>query len=216
MLDPGDDDDFTYVWSVTDDSNLNWSYTTTGSSSTFTFDPTTDGDLANNPTDYVVHVSVTGEHGDTGGDNAWLDYTDNNTDNNYGPSDVTFVPDSPTVSIQQCDANGNPTSASVLAGTNAYFLVTVSGNMPNHGPITVYYHTVDGTAHAVTDYTPSDGDQALTLTWDSSAGCYDSEITHGPAIITVDTTPVADDGSGETFSVVVKRTGSHPRICPVR
>ena len=90
----------------------------------------------------------------------------------------------------------------LLQAVNGY----VSGNMPNHGPITVYYHAEDGTAHAVTDYTPSYGDQALTLTWDSFAGCYHSEITHGPAIITVNTTPMADDGSGKTFSVVVSQS----------
>ena len=100
------------------------------------------------------------------------------------------MPNQPTVSIAECDANGNiisnPSSSPVVAGAEAYFLVSLSGNMPDNGcPVTVDYQVVNGTALAFTDYTPPNndyGDQPLTFTYDSSTGVYD------PVKITVNTT----------------------------
>ena len=188
VLHPGDNESYTYTWSVTDDEDSSYSYISSGPS-TFSFDPPNAND------DYNVAVTAMNADGESDTAGAWLC-----AHATGGPGD--FHPDQPTVSIAECDADGDLDTDPVLAGADAYFLVSVSGDMPAEGPVTVYYQTQDGSAKAATDYTPRYGDQALTLAYDSTTGGYD------PATITVETTagaPVAANGSAKTFSVVITR-----------
>ena len=178
LADPGENGAFTYSWTAATTTGDNDQQT--GTSASFTFDP-------HESAGYTVKLTATDADGKSVNDNIVIP----------GPSGGTitaFQPDEPNVTIEECDEEGDPTAAPVEAGSPAYFLVSVSSeNMPDHGTVDVYYTTEDGTDHAGTDYTPTDGDKEMTFSYDSSAnggqGGYD------PQTITVPTSPTANNGN---------------------
>ena len=78
------------------------------------------------------------------------------------------------------------------------FKVSRLGSMPNDGTVAVVYSTLDGSAQAARDYTPSYGDKQLTFVYNRSIGGY------VPQIIPMSVTPTANDDT--QFSVEL----SHP------
>ena len=175
VADPGEFGTYTYSWTAT---AVGGGDTQKGSNATFNFTP--DESAA-----YTVTLEATDPDKETFEDAITIAGTGSGGGNG-------FTPDTPTVTIEETDPG-----QTVQAGNDAHFEILVSGNDPNHGTVNVYYTTQDGTDHAGTDYTPSDGDQELTFTWDSKAnggsGGYD------PQFVSVKTDADANDG---TFSVV--------------
>ena len=177
VADPGENGSFTYSWSV---SGGGVSSSSGSTSATYSFVPT---DAAN----YTVSLNVTDADGNTASTGVTVPV---NSSGGYssGTTFWPFQPDTPTVTVQECDAEGIPDSSPVEAGNPAYFLVSVGGTEPN-GTIDVFYATEDGSDHAGTDYTATDGDKELTFSY-----------ANWPQIITVDTNAAANSG---TFSVAV-------------
>ncbi len=126
----------TYEWDAYGGSE----YFDTGYGSTFTFTPTQEAN-------YTVDFSCTDEDG--------LFISGHSMTIPYGQDLTPWQPDSPTLTITECDANGTPTTAPVIGGTPAYFLVSASGSTPNHADVTVSYHTIDGGARGGIDYSPT-------------------------------------------------------------
>ena len=156
VLDPGDNDSFTYTWTVHQNGVPYCS--SSGPSGTYTF--TVPAQPAN--AYYDAFLTVQDEDGGIGTATADL----------FGTAFDRFQPDQPTVTIQECDAAGDvisdPQLNPVLEGTAAYFLVSVSGN--RKGTVTIDYTTQDGTAQAPTDYMPPNndyGEQSLTFPYNS-------------------------------------------------
>jgi hypothetical protein len=174
VADPGEYGVFTYRWTATGGGD-----SFSGTSDTFNFTPSNDDA-------HAVTLTVTDADSETVSQNITIP---------GGPSGGTitaFQPDAPTVTIEECDADGNPDSNPVEAGTPAYFLVSVGGSMPHQGSVTVYYNTANGAAIdggqvacADTDYIAS-GDQELTFSSDSG---------YAPQTISVDTIATSNGGT---------------------
>ncbi len=170
VADPGENDSsYTYAWDV-------WPSGGTplqpGSGSTYTFTPDQDAT-------YNWRLDVT----DTDGVTTEV----GNAIANSAASGGTWQPDTPSVTIQQCDADGNPTAAPVIGGNTAYFKVSVSGNMPDQGNVVVYYRTTDGGAQGGIDYVPTGG---------SSKTLYYNGSGYSPWIISIQTIASPDQVVG--------------------
>ena len=188
VADPGENGTFTYSWTATGGSD---SYSQTGTSGTFSFD-------ANCAASYSVSLTVTDSDGNTASaSSVTIPY--GGPSGCSGASTTPFRPDVPTLTIEECEADGTPDSTAVPAGSPAYFQVSVgANNMPAEGTVKAFYCTQDGnarrqrsgSAHANTDYTAS-GDQYLTFTYASG---------YAPQIIKVNTMATSNGG---TFSLLV-------------
>ena len=98
VADPGENGSFTYSWSATDGNDT----PQTGSSPTFNFDATS-------PASYSVSLTVTDADGNTASASVTIPY--GGSSGCCGGSITPFQPDSPTVTIEECDAEGTPYSA---------------------------------------------------------------------------------------------------------
>ena len=170
VADPGENEtSYTYSWSV-------WPSGGTplqpGSGSTYTFTPDQDAT-------YNWRLDVT----DTDGVTTEV----GNAIANSAASGGTWQADTPSVTLQQCDADGNPTAAPVIGGNTAYFKVSVSGNMPDQGNVVVYYRTTDGGAQGGIDYVPTGG---------SSKTLYYNGSGYSPWIISIQTIASPDQVVG--------------------
>ena len=178
VSDPGEFGSFYYYWTATGGGE-----TFTGTAASFSFTPSYQ-------TSYTLTVAVTNGDGDTFDQSETIP----GTDVSGGSGGITpFVPDEPTMSIQECDADRTPDDSSIAAGADAYFLVWVpegTDEMPNKGTVSVWYNTADGPAldyglgpiaHANTDYFATEGE--LTFSYDpcadGGAGGYDSADNFG-------------------------------------
>ena len=191
VADPGEyGTTFTYSWTATDQSGMD-TQSQTSSSPTFSFTPK---DLDG----YTVSLKVTDSDG-TSRQAQPLSIPFNGLSGSSGGWEVDpWQPDNPTVTIAECDANGTLDSSPVLAGTPAYFKVSVAGNTPQQGAVNVFYNTQNGSAVADTDYTGTDGQQELTFTWDRSAN--EDEGGYDPWIVQVGTSEASNGG---TVSLVI-------------
>jgi hypothetical protein len=119
VADPGEYGTFNYNWSATDGGDT---HSQSGTSASFGFDP-------NDPAAYTVTLIVTDADGNT------VNAPNVTIPASSGPTYSPFQPDVPTVSIEQCDADGTLDSSAVEAGNTAYFLVSVGeGATPVCGP----------------------------------------------------------------------------------
>jgi hypothetical protein len=182
VADTGEFGTFTYEWTATGGGD---SFSST--SAIFDFTPTNDAD-------HTISLDVIDPDGKTVNEvltipgYVWP---------SGGGSITPFVPDVPSVSIEQCNADGTAPAAPVLAGSNAYFKITVgTDSTPLEGTVTVYYNTqngpsVDGSqvACANTDYIATGGQ--LTFTYATS---------YVPQVISVQTKVTSNGG---TFSVQI-------------
>ena len=177
VADPGEFGTFTYSWSVSGGAVSSVSGATTG---TFCFTPNNYG------SNYTVSLAVTDADGETVNKSVTIP----GEGSSGGGTLTPFNPDVPTVTIQECDADGTLVTNAVEAGSTAYFLVSVGDtDMPHDGTVDVFYHTANGTAVADTDYTAT-GDHELTFSY------VDGEYT--PQKIQVNTFLTSNGG---TFSV---------------
>jgi hypothetical protein len=182
VADPGEFGTFTYEWTATGGGD---SFSST--SAIFDFTPT-------NNADHTISLDVIDPDGKTVNEMLTIP--------GYvwpsgGGSITPFVPDAPSVSIEQCNADGTTPASAVQAGSNAYFKITVgTDSTPLQGTVTVYCNTengpsIDGSqvAYANTDYIATGGQ--LTFTY---ATGYAAQIISVPTVVT---------SNGGTFSVDV-------------
>ena len=92
------------------------------------------------------------------------------------PSGGSWQADAPSLSIQDCDEDGNPINSPVIGGQTAYFLVSLanSSSMPQQADVDVFYRTLDGSlgsgnvaARGGVDYEPTYGTKETTLSFGS-------------------------------------------------
>jgi hypothetical protein len=180
VADPGEFGTFTYSWTVT-----GGTYTDPTGANTANFGFTPNDCSA---TDYTVSVAVTDADGNMVTQSVMIPVY---VWPSGGASITPFVPDEPTVSIEQCDADGTPDATPVQAGSDAYFKISVDSgdDTPLQGTVTVYYNTANNTAVANTDYIATGG--ALTFTYDTG---YASQVISVQTVVT---------SNGGTFTVNV-------------
>ncbi len=185
MADPGEYGSFTYSWTVT---GGGVSSTSGNTSATFNFTPTSDAN-------YAVSLTVTDADGKTASADVTIYRGGSGGSGGCSPvglgGGLRNGPDSPTVTIQECNSQGNPNPSPVLAGSAAYFLVSVGGNEPNHGTVTLSDDTQNGSDDANSDYTGTVG----TLTFSFNSSLNGGHGGYAPQMITVNTSPTADSGN---------------------
>jgi hypothetical protein len=172
VADPGEFGTFTYEWTATGGGD---SFSST--SAIFDFTPT-------NNADHTISLDVIDPDGKSVNEMLTIP--------GYvwpsgGGSITPFVPDDPSVSIEQCNADGTTPASAVQAGSNAYFKITVgTDSTPLEGTVTVYYNTenglsIDGSqvAYANTDYIATGGQ----LTFSYASG-YASQIISVQTVVT--------------------------------
>ena len=151
VADPGQNGTFNYTWQITGGGGV-WSESESADGSKFTFTPT-------DQTGYLVQLQVTDSDGETCYDNSI-------SIPGSGGSLTPWQPDSPSVSITETDPG-----QMAFAGQLANFQISISGSEPDHGAVTVYYRTQDGSAVGDTDYTAT-GDESMTFIYSTSVGGY--------------------------------------------
>ncbi len=185
VADPGENcTAFTYQWTATSGTDH---HSQIGTSGTFDF-------VAAFDANYTISLAVTDPDGKTGNASLLIP-------GDSGGCVTPFQPDVPSVTIEECEADGTPDPSAVPAGSTAYFLVSladVAEKMPAHGDVKVFYNTQNGNAQgggcpggvaqANTDYDRTAG--VVTFTYASG---------YAPQVVPVDTIATLNGG---TFSMV--------------
>jgi len=161
--DPGASDALSYRWDARQDGNEISEFPVTDASQGGTDTCSLDASSCNHD-DITVTLTVQDNDRSTASTSVTLTYDASAPGGN--PSSM-FQPDQPTVSITETDPGG-----SVWAGDLAHFQVSLAGNMPDHGTVTVNYRTQPGEDTDPRDYRLTSG--TFTFTYNSQTQSYNS------------------------------------------